>query len=378
MTETAVATPSFTIAPAAPVAPAPAAPPAPAGLGGEIRDTWVRVPSKEALDVRKSLDKVARRRALARAREAVESRPVQTKAERLAEQARRSYPGSEQERRLTREAVARAVEKVAPLPDDKTFATDEFRKTCETLRQRYPGRKLSEMLADAQKLEELLMSDPASAFDTLRAAYHRAAPAAEYVEPSHSAGIRGSVQRAHQAQADNEDLQAYIERYGNRLPTILKDLEALDRNLRRDPNFEAARLSARFGAPAVNSEIPAYKERMAVKEAQQRYDRVLKGVDMAIEHKIIDGHEDNLTEIAAILGHPQFVHNPHDGLDTLRRAQAIASHPNHQRLTPKSAKPAKSDAGSKSISGAPSMGAGTKQSTGLRASLAAARRKVGG
>jgi hypothetical protein len=370
MTDVAVATPSFQIAP---LAPTPVAPPPAPGLGARIDVDW----GKDALDAKARKTREQRLAALRKARAAVEARPTQTKAERLAAQERRTYTGSESERRATHAAVKAAVEKVSPLPSDKDFSGDEFRKVRETLRQRYPGRKLSDMLTEAARLEQMLIDDPVQAHQILVASYSRAGHLRGYQEPSYDKGARGSVQRARQDQEDMQDLKEWVAKYGARVPKILSELEILDRELHKDPNYAAAKLAARHGAPAIQAEIPAYQAKMAQKEHAARADRVLQGVNLAIEHGRIPGDEDSLNEIAAVLSHPQFQASA-DGLDTLKRAAAIAAHPDHVRITPRTpAKPAaKSDAGTKSISGAPNMGASVRApSTGVRGSIDRAIRK---
>jgi hypothetical protein len=227
------------------------------------------------------------------------------------------------------------------------------------------------MLTEAARLEQMLLDDPVQAHQILVASYSRAGHLRPYQEPDYARGARGSVQRARQDQEDMQDLKEWVAKYDARVPKILSELEILDRELHKDPNYAAAKLVARHGAPAIQAEIRAYQAKMAEKAHQQRYNNMLKGVDLAIQHGHIPGDEDSLNEIAAVLGHPQFQHDG-DGLSTLKRAAAIAAHPDHVRLTPRTpAKPAaKSDAGTKSISDAPNMGASVRApSTGVRASV---------
>src|SRR5689334_363080 len=115
------------------------------------------------------------------------------------------------------------------------------------------------MLQEAARMEQTLMDDPVAARDHLVAAYSRAQPATAYIEPTYGKGLRGSLQRARQDQADAEGLKDWIARYGKRLPQILAELEFTDRSLRHDTGMAPAKLAARFGAPAVEAEIPAYE-----------------------------------------------------------------------------------------------------------------------
>lgn len=161
-----------------------------------------------------------------------------------------------------------------------------------------------------------------------------------------------------------------MDGHGARLPQILAEIEITDHKLHQNTNYEAARLAARHGAPVIEAEIEPYKAKMAQKAAEQQFQAKLRGVDLAIQHGIISGDPDDLNEIAAIFQLPAFQHSA-DGMDNLKRAAAIAHHPNHVRITPRSATTkARSDAGKKSISGLPTLTANVRQpSTGVRGSV---------
>jgi hypothetical protein len=341
------------------LAPAPIAPssggPVGSGLGGAIHNTWV-----DAGRAKEVKNRAERRAALRKAVAKVEAR-AQTKQERLASASKAARTtGSESERRDTRGSVAKAAAAVEGIPSDKEFSNDDFRRVREKLRQTYPGRSLSSMLVEAQKLEQMLLDDPVNAHAALFAAYSRAAPAAEYVEPVHAKGLRGSLARARQDQADSEDLKDWVARFGKRLPSILAELEATDRALRSNPNFEAAKLAARHGAPVLEHEVAPYEAKQATKAHQKRYNDICKGIDLAIQHKLIPGDDEHLANIVHVLQHTSFPHHETDGLKTLRAASAIAS-----RL-PKAAPAKRSDAGTKSISGGPGPGQGGRPSYASR------------
>jgi hypothetical protein len=326
----------FVLAPLAPLAPASQS----SGSGfapSPVGSDWSEKRRDNEANVRKE-----RRGAVSRARAKVEKdwdRPTQTKSQRLAQAASKGTrdTGGLAERRATLSSVQKAVAALADVPMDSDISDEGFRHIREVLRQRYPGAKLSDMLKEGARLEQMLLDDPVNAHQVLLAAYSRAKAAPGYVEPEHAHGVRGSVRRAQQDQEDAEDLKDWIAKYGRRLPQILVELEYVDRSLRSNPNYEAAKLAARHGAPAIDAEIPAYEARMVEKQAQREYDqrahRMHQGICLAIEAGHIPGDTETLNEMAAVLALPAFKHSQ-NGLETLKRAAAIALHPEHRRITP--------------------------------------------
>lgn len=357
------------LAPSAPMSSGPAG----AGLGGAIHDTWQR--GGQTLSNKRQAD---RRSALRKARKNVEER-AETKAERLARQQGARTTGSEAERRETRGSVAKAAAAFADVPMDKEFSGEEYRALRERLRQRYPGRKLSDMLAEAAKFEQMLMDDPVQAREVLHAGYSRAPFLPHYVEPKHASGLRGSLQRARIEQQDALDLKEWVALYGRRLPQILADLEAMDRHLTTDPAMASARIAAKFGAPAIDAEVGPYLVRQAAKAEKERlqteFNNRHRGVQLAIEHGHVPGDDETLNEIAAIMVSPQFEHHPTDGFGNLKRAAAITQHPEHKWLTgKKAAAKQKRDPGQLSISGgAPPDHSRNKGTGGVRDSIARVR-----
>ncbi len=361
--------PAFEIAPLAPAeAPSSSGGSGP-GLGARIDVDWSASKRNGEAKVRQE-----RRSAVERARHSVEagwSRPGQlTKAERLAaaKSTGRRETGGLAERRATAGSVAKAIAAVADVPSDTDISDAEFRYIREILRQRYPGAKLSAMLAEGARMEQMLINDPVAAREHLIAAYSRTPPSKAFAEPERAHGIRGSVARAKQDQEDSEDLKDWIAKFGKRLPSILAELEFVDRELRRDVAGASAKMAVRYGAPAVESEIEPYKARMAQKEQAAHVERLsqqrIKGVQLAIYHGLIPGDAETLNEIAEVLLHPQFQKHPTDALESLRRAAAIARHPEHVWKTGKRAAK-RADAGSKSIGGgSPSAGHVAPRGTG--------------
>lgn len=326
--------------------------PAGAGLGGAIHDTWQNAGYRKEVK-----NRAERRAALRKAAAKIEARN-ETKMERLArQQGRARETGSEAERRETRGSVAKAAAAMADAPMDKEFSGQEYRNLREKLRQRYPGRKLSEMLTEAAKLEQMLMDDPVQAREALHAAYSRAQYAPEYVEPKYASGLRGSLQRARIEQQDAEDLKDFVAKYGRRLPQILAELEVMDRALTADPATASAKLAARFGAPVLESEIAPYVAKQEAKAQQAQLQAIFndrcRGIQLAIEHGHIPGGDDNLNEIAAVMEDPNFQHHPTDGFGNLKRAAAIIQHPDHQWRTGKRKAAPKRAPGQMSISGGP-------------------------
>jgi hypothetical protein len=330
-----------------------------AGLGGAIHDTWQNRAIAKTVDAAKE-----RRKAIRAARAKVEARG-QTKRERLAEAPVRTT-GSEKERADTRGVVAKVAASLDGAVMDTDISTKEFRKIREVLRQRYAGKSLSSMLAEAQKMEAMLLADPVQGREALLAAYSRAAPTAVFVEPQHAKGLRGSLQRARQDQQDAEDLAHWTARYGKRLPAILAELEFTDRALRENAAHASAKLAVRFGAPALESEVEPYRARQHQKYVARRADELAPVVDSLISQGHVPGDEDHLNEVAAVLQDPKFRHDPTDAAKTFWRASQIARHPDHRRITPRTVTPARDStrAGQKSISGGPSAGQGARSEKG--------------
>ena len=363
----------FVLAPLAPLtqAPASSAPSGGPGLGAEIRNDW----STRKRDIEAGV-RVARRSAVERARHSVEagwSRPGQvSKQERLRAPTSKGLrdAGSPKERNATKSIVAKATAAVQNVPSDTDISNAEFRQVRARLRQAYPGAKLSDLLTEAAKLEQMLIDDPVNAHAVLFAAYSRTKPAKEYVEREHAHGLRGSIQRATQDQQDSEDLAAWIAKFGKRLPGILAEILETDTALRANPNFAAAQLAARHGAPILDHEHAAYQRKQAAKQA---YSNIYAGVNAAIAHGIISGDGGDLDLMGDVLMHPNFPwaehrkRGEHANLYALRHAHEVVQ----QIRRGKAAAPARgSDAGSKSISGAPGAGHVSPRGTdGVRASV---------
>src|SRR6185312_1674458 len=92
-----------------------------AGLGHRLDTDWSRRSDVE------QTNRKQRRAALAKAKAAVESRPAETKAERLARSSSDRDTGSEAERRETRASVAKAMAEMADVPLDTDVQDPEFR-----------------------------------------------------------------------------------------------------------------------------------------------------------------------------------------------------------------------------------------------------------
>jgi hypothetical protein len=366
----------FVLAQLAPLSPAPSGSAGPGpGLGARISNDW-----SDTRTDRQAADRQARKSSIRKARAAVEKdwdRPSQTKAQRLAQASSKGTrdTGGLAERRSTLTSVQKAVAALADAPSDKDISEPEFRYIRELLRQRYPGAKLSEMLAEGARLEQMLIDDPVAAREALLAAYARLQPQNAFRMPEREHGIRGSVRRAQQDAADSADLKDWIAKFGKRLPAIMSELEFTDRELRRDLGGASARIAAMYGAPVVESEIAPYEAKQAAKahaaHYQQRAERMHQGVCLAIEHGLLPSDAETLTEMAAVMQLPQFQHHPNDGLQTMQRAAQIVLHPEHKRITPGKTT-ARSSAGTKSIGGgSPNAGHSTpkRNQGGVRASI---------
>lgn len=301
-----------------------------------------------------------------------------TKAERLA----RDHTGSEEQRRRTRGSVASAIAKVADVPSDTGFSDPHGRSVREVLRQRYPGRSLSSILERGEQLQAALNDDPVAAREDMLAAYSRGPveglPA--YKAPSHAHGVRGSIQRARQDASDAADLKAAQAKHGKNLPNVLAQLEAMDRALHTNPALASARIAAAHGAPATESQIPAYHEAQTKKRAAKDYAAQVDALDRHIKEGIAGGHlpgdPATLAEMTAIVQHPRFEHTAGNYTQTLRNAAAIAQHPDYVWTTGgkrpgKKGTASRRDPGSLSLSGSsPSAGHSAPRGTGgVRASV---------
>ncbi len=199
------------------------------------------------------------------------------------------------------------------------------------------------------------MRDPAAAFQTLMAAYSRVLPMPDYVAGAevNEKGVRASFRRARIDQQDASELRMWIAAYGKRIPAILKEVLQIDTALRGgNLSFEAAKVAARFGAPAIESEIPQYERRMAAQARQEalqaRNDHILATILAMQKSGHMPKADAELDLISEVLEDPRFQHDA-DPRSTLLRAAAITRHPNHVRRTTARSAPRGPD---KSIHGA--------------------------
>ncbi|MGC2776836.1 MAG: hypothetical protein WA418_14505 [Bradyrhizobium sp.] len=330
-----------------------------AGLGAPLKETWER---RAEVKVKTAAE---RRAALRRAAAAVEARH-QTKAQRLASNDRKMVreTGSNLERRQTVGIVAKAVERVAADHPDVDLNTADVREAVAKLKHFHPGRTIGEIVERAAVWDMAFKEDPIGARELMLEELVRL-PSESFrpYEPAKRVdGMRGTVARARQQQEDAASLKVAVRQYGPNLPHLLQQLARWDQALREDPHNATARLAASTGAPVSVRQVHAHAAKMEQQAAyQQRFHNIIQGLQLAIE----GGHlgyvdEDVLQEMAEIMALPNFVHNQADALDTLKRAAAIARHPQHKRLTGKKAAPApeRRDPGQMSISGAPGHGQG--------------------
>jgi len=211
---TTFATPStFTIAP---LAPAPLAGGTGAGLGHRIDVDW----SSRKVDT-DAATRAKRRADISKARAQVERNDPRPKAETKSERlARKVSDGSRDtaslgERRAVKSTVQRAMEQVLGLqpgtahlvsriPNDAEVQEPEARAVREILRQRYPGRSLSDFVKQAEAIDALLRDDPVQGRLALMRNYHQVSVEnlPTFKAPQYADGLRGSLQRARQ---DAED-----------------------------------------------------------------------------------------------------------------------------------------------------------------------------
>lgn len=287
-------------------------------------------------------------------------------------------PKAVEKRQEDRKAEAKG-EKPKPLSTKDFSSTREHRRSIKAL---FPGEKLSQVLTLAEKWDGLLRENPTIetveklAGEILK--LPRTAKGKEKAEASE--GRSKSIDRGFEDQDDREQLKAFEEKYGDRLPGILERLSVWLPEIKEDPYGAGSRLLASMGAldapkepvqqaqqhsPEAAARIAEY-DRLAragqigpPATPQEEYERVSLGVQKAIEHNILPGlkNDDIAYAVADVL---MRMPRTADRFADLQKAYSIVV----QAAAPATEKPTKDTKGSKSISGAPSPASGPRRAKG--------------
>ncbi|MDF0495377.1 hypothetical protein [Bradyrhizobium yuanmingense] len=254
----------------------------------------------------------------------------------------------------------------------KPLSTKDFKDTREhrrSIKALFPGEKLSQVLTIAEKWDGLLREKPTMETVEKLAAeilkLPRTAKGKEQAEATE--GRTKALDRATEDAADHEDITAFVEKYGDRLPSILERLSVWLPEIKEDPYGAGARLLASMGAidppqaPTLQPQQQPAQQLPPPATPQEDYERVSLGVQKAIEHNVLPGlANDAIAEaVAEVLTR---MPRTNDRFADLQKAYAIVV----QAAAPAAATPAapKDDKGSKSISGAPSPASGPRRAKG--------------
>jgi hypothetical protein len=274
---------------------------------------------------------------------------------------------AQKERGESREAMAKG-DKPRPL-NVRSFNTKDVISSRRELRERFPNVKLSARMAEFEKWEESFRRDPAGTREAIMQAYLKVSPQNfskskgddEKGKAKHQLlSLSDNLDSAFKGSDDLEDLKDYADKYGERLPHLLRQLNDIERDLIEDPVGTSARLAANYGAldaPKAPEQKPAAPQGPP-KTPQEYHSRVSQGIQNYIEKGIMPAlaSEEVQEQVAFVLERMQRT-GDHDA--DLKRAYDLVV-PD----APRAAEPA-STAGRKSISGAPSAaGSGSRRRGG--------------
>lgn len=258
-------------------------------------------------------------------------------------------PKAVEKRKEDRAAEAKG-EKPKPLSTKEFGTTREHRRAIKEL---FPGEKLSQVLTIAEKWDALLRENPTmETVEKLAAEILKLPRTAKGKEAKEATeGRSKALDRATEDAADHQDMTAFVEKYGDRLPGILERLSIWLPEIKEDPYGAGARLLANMGAldppqaPQQARQQPA-QQLPPPATPQEDYERVSLGVQKAIEHNVLPGlANDAIAEaVADVL---ERMPRTNDRFADLQKAYSIVV----QAAAPAAEKPAKDGKGSKSISG---------------------------
>lgn len=283
------------------------------------------------------------------------------------EKALKKAPEAAQKSKEDRTAEAKG-EKAKPLSTKDFGGTREHRRAIKSL---FPGEKLSQVLTVAEKWDAALRENPTlETVEKLAAEILKLPRTAKGKETAEAAeGKTKSVDRAFEDAGDREDMQAFVEKYGDRLPGILERLSIWLPDLKEDPHGAGARLLASFGAldtPAApaqqqapqashNGFVPGSRP---PQNQEEHAACVLEGINRHAKASMPGLLNDDIAEAVAMVlqvGAVPRTNNPD--------ADLLAA---YRMVVPEGtvAPPVKDDKGSKSIKGAPSAASGRGRAKG--------------
>lgn len=362
----------FTVAPLAP-APLESLPEA-SIPGSPVKSDW----SGTRRDLEAKV-KTERRSAIDRARWSAEagwSRPGHmSKAERLAQPVSDGTrdTGSGKERVKVLDTVRRAMAKVEGAVSEKDFALS--RKDRDDIRQRWGD--VGEFVKRSEQWEKEFKADPVATREKILAAYAGVNPRnfQDSAEPEKAHGVRGSIRQAQREHADLAALSKYEAKYGKAFPQIVAQLNQFDKDLANDPVGVSARLAANAGAPVTEAQQRVYEAKQAADQAhRQETEKLHQNLEYVAKNVPGLADEPTWNAIADILESKDFKRS-NDPMADLGRAHGMVL----SRRANSTKHAVAANAGSKSISGAPSTSgdAGRGQSRSQTAVGAAVSRAFG-
>jgi hypothetical protein len=269
-------------------------------------------------------------------------------------------PKAVEKRKEDRVAEAKG-ERPKPLSTKEFGSTREHRRSIKAL---FPGEKLSQVLTIAEKWDGLLRENPTMETVEKLAAeilkLPRTAKGKEQAEATE--GRTKALDRATEDSADHEDITAFVEKYGDRLPGILERLSVWLPEIKEDPYGAGSRLLASMGAldaPQTPAQQPTQQHQLPPPATpEEDRERVSLGLQKAIEHNILPGlkNDDIAFAVADVL---MRMPRTNDRFADLQKAYSIVV----QAAAPAAAV-AKDDKGGKSIKGAPSAPSGPRRAKG--------------
>lgn len=352
-----------------------------AALPPPVKSDWSATdPAAEIAGKNAGKTREQRRATIEAARDRVNAK-YETKGERLAKASPGTRDaGSLRERNDTRDTLVKAAKTVGHVPgrEENISGREELRKAVETLSKRYPGRKASDFVKIAREWESGFKTDPIGMREKLLETYAAVSPENFPEEPKEDtkeepkrgpSRPRDSVRRAMADHATASDLVDFEKEFGGKLPAMLAELVKHDKALVDDPVGASARLSIAYGAPATERQQVAYEQRQAQQRAQQQDSQnVHRALDLIVQHKVLDGFDDDATmsAVADVLESKDFKRTG-DRLADLKAA--------HLTVMNRRANSTRHAAGGKSISGAPSLRQPAEQHrSGVRRSIEVAKR----
>ena len=276
------------------------------------------------------------------------------------DKAQKKSAEAQKQRREEREEI-RAGTKPRPL-STRDFNSAETIQHRRELSERFPG-KLSERMAGFERWDEAFKRDPLAAHIALRDEGLKVSPQ-NFRKPKQKAeapGLDGVFDRAQEGASDWDDLKPYIEKYGERLPEVLRQLNEFERDWIDDPEGVSARLYANYAG--ANAPIaPAQPQQQAQASSPEAdYRQVTETLEQAIERNVLPAlaNEQIANAVADVLTKmPRTANWSHDLVTAYKLVVQSAG---------QSAPASDNGKGQKSIHGAPATGGGKRSvNTGMK------------